>query len=97
MLTYTPTSGSTAVVRGISVMSTAGAADTAVVEIRITTAAGAVINVGEVAFALMDTTTGYQNFFITLAAGDILEIVVTTTDADETSDLAVFAEEYYAT
>ncbi len=95
ILTYNPPSGSTALVFGMSVFSTSGPADTAVLDVEVVTAS-VTITVAQFAFGDMDTLTAYQPISVTLADGDELRLTVSTVDAAETADLGVYAVEIAA-
>ncbi len=97
ILTYDPPSGSTALVYAISCFLTTGAADAAVVTIRLVRADAETLDIGTIVFGDMDTKTALRDYNITLNDGDSLALVVTTVDATETADVCIFARELYAT
>ena len=94
ILTYTPTTGVTAIVTGVSVYLTSGAADTAVVSFILNSLDADVdITVASIAFGAMTGASAWVPLGITLDAGDVFEPEVTTTDATETADVAIYATE----
>ncbi len=93
ILTYTPTTGVSAVVTGVSVYLTSGAADTAVVSFILNSQGSVDITVASIAFGAMTGATAWVPLGITLVAGDVFELLVSTTDDTETADVAIYATE----
>ena len=93
ILTYTPTTGVTAIVTGVSVYLTSGAADTAVVSFILNSQGSVDITVASIAFGAMTGASAWVPLGITLLDGDVFELLVTTTDASETADVAIYASE----
>jgi hypothetical protein len=95
ILTYDPTAGSTARITGASCYGTSGAMDTAVVSIiLVSDSESADIIVGQWENGDMVGAAAFQHLDLTLEEADVLELEVTTTDANETADVAIFAIEY---